>query len=118
MMEKILTIIAALGGWTLIQYFLDWFRTRRSSKAKDCAESFNNQFSMYKDQIIFLNDQLKVMGEQLKSLNEQLDERDDRITALSMKIKEMDKSINDLIKENQDFKNKMCLKYDCTSREK
>ena len=48
----------------------------------------------------------------------QIDERDDRISALSIKIKEMEKSLNEMLQENQDFKKRMCLKYDCSSREK
>lgn len=121
-LEIFLTVLGAMGGWGLIQYLLDWIKTRKSTKSKDCSEDFNNQFSIYKDQISFLGDQLKYISEttaeQIKLLNQQVDEKDDRISALSLKLKEMEKSINELLQENQDFKKRLCLKYDCSSREK
>ena len=120
--ETFLAVLGAMGGWSLIQYILDWIKTRRSTKSKDCTEDFNNQFIIYKDQISFLSEQLKSISvttsEQIRLLNEQVDEKDDRISALSVKLKEMEKSLNELLQENQDFKKRLCLKYDCSSREK
>lgn len=116
--ETFLAVLGAMGGWSLIQYMLDWLKTRKSTKSKDCVDDFNNQFSIYKEQISFLNDQLKVTNDQISNLHIQIDERDDRISALSIKIKEMEKSLNEMLQENQDFKKRMCLKYDCSSREK
>jgi peptidoglycan hydrolase CwlO-like protein len=111
----IITLISTLGGWTAIQYFLDWLKTRKSTKTKDTSEAFNNEFTIYKQQIEFLNSQQT-------HFQNQITERDNKIESLSNKVEELQQTINLLFNENQEIKKKMidngCMKFDCVSRVK
>ena len=106
----IVTLITTLGGYSIIQYSLDWYKTRKSTKTKDASEAFNNEFTIYKTQIEFLNSQIT-------TLQCSITERDNKILSLTEKLEELSRSLNNLFNENQEIKKKLCLKYDCTSRE-
>lgn len=109
----IVTLITTLGGYSIIQYGFDWFRTRKSTKTKDTSEAFNNEFTIYKTQIEFLNTQIT-------SFQLQITERDQKIEHLCDKVEELQKTINVLFNENQEIKKKMidngCMRFDCPSR--
>lgn len=109
--ETFITIASTLGGWTAIQYFLDWIKTRKSTKTKDTSDSFNNEFSIYKTQIEFLNTQIG-------TLQTIMCDKDNKIKALMDSVEELQTTVNNLFNENQEIKKALCNKYDCTSRSK
>lgn len=107
--ETILTIVGALGGWTAIQYGLDWLKTRKSTKTKDTSEAFNNEFTIYKTQIEFLNTQIG-------TLQTIMNDKDNKIKALMDSVEELQTTVNALFNENQEIKKALCKKFDCSSR--
>lgn len=110
-LETSLAVLSALGGWALIQYLLDWLKTRKSTKTKDNSESFNNEFTIYKTQIEFLNTQIT-------TLQTIMSDKDNKIKALSDSVEELQTTVNNLFNENQEIKKALCNKYDCSSRSK
>ena len=108
-LETTIAVIGTLGGWTAIQYFLDWLKTRKSTKTKDVSEAFSNEFDIYKKQIEFLNTQIG-------TLQTIISDKDNKIEALSAKLDELTKTVNELFNENQEIKKAICTKYDCSSR--
>lgn len=109
--ENGITILVALGGFTTIQYFLDWWKTRRTTKTKDTSESFSNEFSIYKTQIEFLNTQIT-------TLQTIMSDKDSKIKALMDAVEELQTTVNSLFNENQEIKKALCKKFDCASRDK
>ena len=59
--EIFIAIISALGGWTAIQYFLDWIKTRKTTKVKDETDATTLEVEPYKQQNEFLLNQLKMI---------------------------------------------------------
>lgn len=109
--ETATIIISSLGGWTAIQYGLDWFKTRKSTKTKDNSDAFTNEFNMYKTQIEFFNTQIG-------TLQTIINDKDTKIKALTDALEELQTTVNNLFNENQEIKKALCTKYDCTSRDK
>ena len=124
--ETTVALIAALGGFEALKYFMDWLRTRKSSKKKDEVDTVSLEVEPYKQQNEFLLNQLKTIQEfnqtQLTQMQTQISERDGKIECLTLKVEELQKTINQLFTENQEIKKKMidngCMKFDCASRQK
>lgn len=124
--EIFIAIISALGGWTAIQYFLDWIKTRKTTKVKDETEATTLEVEPYKQQNEFLLNQLKTIQEfnqtQLTQMQSQIGERDAKIECLTLKVNELQRTINQLFNENQEIKKKLvdnsCTNLDCTSRKR
>ena len=119
-------IITALGGFEMIKYFIDWFKTRKTTKVKDETEATSLEVEPYKQQNEFLLGQLKSIQEfnqtQLTQMQTQIVERDAKIECLTLKVEELQRTINQLFNENQEIKKKLvdnsCTNLDCTSRKR
>ena len=124
--EIFIAIITALGGWTMLQYLLDWIKTRKTTKVKDETEATSLEVEPYKQQNEFLSGQLKLIQEfnqnQITQMQNQIVERDAKIECLSLKVEELQRTINQLFNENQEIKKKLvdnsCTNLDCTSRKR
>lgn len=124
--EIFIAIISALGGWTMLQYFLDWIKTRKTTKVKDETEATTLEVEPYKQQNEFLLNQLKLIQEfnqtQITQMQVQIVERDNKIDHLTQKVEELQHTINKLFNENQEIKKKLadnsCTNLDCTSRKR
>lgn len=124
--EIFLAVLGGLGGWTAIQYGLDWIKTRRTTKVKDVVDATTLEVEPYKQQNEFLLNQLKQMQEfnqtQLTQMQSQISERDAKIECLTLKVEELQRTINQLFNENQEIKKKLvdnsCTNLDCTSRKR
>ena len=124
--EIFLAVLGGLGGWTAIQYLLDWIKTRRTTKVKDETDATTLEVEPYKQQNEFLLNQLKQIQEfnqiQLTQMQTQISERDAKIECLTLKVEELQRTINQLFNENQEIKKKLvdnsCTNLDCTSRKR
>lgn len=124
--EIFLAVLGGLGGWTAIQYGLDWIKTRKTTKVKDEVDATTLEVEPYKQQNEFLLNQLKSIQEfnqiQLTQMQSQISERDQKIESLTLKVEELQKTINQLFNENQEIKKKLvdnsCTNLDCTSRKR
>lgn len=124
--EIFLTVLGGLGGWTAIQYGLDWIKTRKTTKVKDEVDATTLEFEPYKQQNEFLLNQLKTIQEfnqlQLTQMQSQISERDQKIESLTLKVEELQRTINQLFNENQEIKKKLvdnsCTNLDCSSRKR
>ena len=124
--EIFLAVLGGLGGWTAIQYGLDWIKTRRTTKVKDVVDATTLEVEPYKQQNEFLINQLKTIQEfnqtQLTQMQSQISERDAKIECLTLKVEELQRTINQLFNENQEIKKKLvdnsCTNLDCTSRKR
>ena len=88
--EIFLAVLGGLGGWTAIQYGLDWIKTRRTTKVKDVVDATTLEVEPYKQQNEFLINQLKTIQEfnqtQLTQMQSQISERDAKIECLTLKV--------------------------------
>lgn len=124
--EIFLAVLGGLGGWTAIQYGLDWIKTRKTTKVKDEVDATTLEVEPYKQQNDFLLNQLKTIQEfnqnQLTQMQSQISERDQKIECLTLKVEELQRTINQLFNENQEIKKKLvdnsCTNLDCTSRKR
>lgn len=119
-------LFTALGGFEMIKYFIDWIKTRKTTKVKDETDATTLEVEPYKQQNEFLLNQLKTIQEfnqnQITQMQTQIVERDAKIECLTLKVEELQRTINQLFNENQEIKKKLvdnsCTNLDCTSRKR
>lgn len=107
----IIAIISAIGGWEFIKYILDWIKNNKKSKISDKKDEFETDWSMYKEQMLFLQTQIELLQGQLKK-------RDLTVTELTSRVDDLNTKIDDLLGQLNGQEPYICYNADCANRKR
>lgn len=108
--EIITTIIASLGGWEAIRFFIH----RKQNKRIKEAEADSVEFGVLKDTVMFLQEQLREQVHQDA-------EKEQRFVEQTQRLRKVQDECNHLLKENNKLELELqtfrCVVKKCHNRE-
>ena len=101
--ETLVAILTAMGGWELIKYLIN----RKSNARISEAEADSAEFHILKEQIVFLQEQLK--------------QKEERFAEQTQIVRNLNGEVIDLTKKNGgcelDLQKYRCIRAKCQQRE-